>query len=326
MSNSDTFARGQSPTYSDDLTSENGMSTLPIGDKRTLTDNCLSQKMRLEVDAQKRVPKGRNTFAFWTLVSLLFILTIGNLLLTVTIIGVLRLGKGMQGMELIQAEEVIKFFGITDLDRIYKRDGHIEGFVDQPVTITGDNSAVQIKLLQRNGHLHNKLTMNKNGTSFNYIDKFEVKDPVSGDLIFTTHRPHYNIPKGVDRLVAKMAGCSRVTSPIGKPLMVHSDGAVSIRGSEGIGLGGVDIKMHSDQNIYVKTTNGTIVLSGIDGVILDMDNMPVVNSEYGIRTGSIQYKICVCMPQGRLYRIPVPRIHSGKITCAHFNPKHDPCT
>lgn len=38
--------------------------------------------------------KGRKTFAFWTLVCLLFILAIGNLFLTFTILAVLRLGQG----------------------------------------------------------------------------------------------------------------------------------------------------------------------------------------------------------------------------------------
>lgn len=42
---------------------------------------------------------GRHTFAFWTIVWLIFVLTVGNLILTLTIIGVLRLGRGMQYLE-----------------------------------------------------------------------------------------------------------------------------------------------------------------------------------------------------------------------------------
>lgn len=42
---------------------------------------------------------GRHTFAFWTIVWLIFVLTVGNLTLTMTIIGVLRLGRGMEYME-----------------------------------------------------------------------------------------------------------------------------------------------------------------------------------------------------------------------------------
>lgn len=45
-------------------------------------------------DVTKTVHKGRKTFAFWTLVCLLFALAIGNLILTFTILAVLRLGQG----------------------------------------------------------------------------------------------------------------------------------------------------------------------------------------------------------------------------------------
>lgn len=42
---------------------------------------------------------GGKAFAFWTIVWLIFVLTIGNLILTVTIIGVLRFGKGLEYLE-----------------------------------------------------------------------------------------------------------------------------------------------------------------------------------------------------------------------------------
>lgn len=45
-------------------------------------------------DVTKSVHKGRKTIAFWTLVCLLFVLAIGNLILTFTILAVLRLGQG----------------------------------------------------------------------------------------------------------------------------------------------------------------------------------------------------------------------------------------
>lgn len=41
----------------------------------------------------------RNTLAFWIIVWLISVLTVGNLLLTLTIFGVLRLGKGMEFLE-----------------------------------------------------------------------------------------------------------------------------------------------------------------------------------------------------------------------------------
>lgn len=50
----------------------------------------------------------RNTLAFWIIVWLISVLTIGNLLLTLTIFGVLKLGKGMEYLEVISRE--VSFF------------------------------------------------------------------------------------------------------------------------------------------------------------------------------------------------------------------------
>lgn len=46
--------------------------------------------------APKTELRGRRTYAFWTLVLLLLLLAAGNLLLTFTVLGVLRLGQGME--------------------------------------------------------------------------------------------------------------------------------------------------------------------------------------------------------------------------------------
>lgn len=58
-----------------------------------------SMKKASEFDGSNKSMTGRNTFAFWTIVWLIFVLAVGNLCLTLTIFGVLRLGKGMEFME-----------------------------------------------------------------------------------------------------------------------------------------------------------------------------------------------------------------------------------
>lgn len=73
-------------------------------DDSTLSDNTLINVSStfynnfkdgyVRVENVKREMGGRKTFAFWTLLILLFLLVIGNLVLTITIIGVLKLGQG----------------------------------------------------------------------------------------------------------------------------------------------------------------------------------------------------------------------------------------
>lgn len=72
----------------------------------TMRDKVLSQSSSVKshnnnfkagympVENMKSEIRGRKTFAFWTLLILLFLLVIGNLALTIIIIGVLKLGQG----------------------------------------------------------------------------------------------------------------------------------------------------------------------------------------------------------------------------------------
>ncbi|XP_067616669.1 uncharacterized protein Scgbeta [Eurosta solidaginis] len=328
-----TFVRGPSPSYTDDATSENAMSaTLPMESQlhiKSNIDKCISKRFNCGYDVSNKgaiLKKDRKTFAFWTIYLIILALTVGNLILMLTIFGVMHLGRGINGIEIIPEHDIVKFYGYTDLDRTYsKQTGRIEGFVDQPVTITSDDG-VYVRL-HRNGQSYNRMILDKKGIQFQAINNFEVKDPSNGDIIFTSHRPHYNIPSGADNLHVKTISASRIASPLDRPLNMDADFAVSFKGSEGISLDAASVMLQSlSYDVTVNSTEGILVLEAGDGIYLDMDKIPIVSSEFGLRTGSIQYKICVCMPKGNLFRIAVPRIRSGpKVTCAHFNAEHDPC-
>lgn len=72
---------------------------------------------------------------FWGLIVLLFVLVIGNFIITLTIISFFKIGMGMESIKLIPELKTIKFYGSTDFNRIYKKDGLIESFRDSPAVI-----------------------------------------------------------------------------------------------------------------------------------------------------------------------------------------------
>lgn len=222
----------------------------------------------------------------------------------------------------------IKFFGSTDLDRIYKKDGIIEGFSDVPLTITGDKGDVEINLLKPNGNAQNKMLMTKNGTQFNGINHFDIRDANTNEIVFTTHRPTYHLQTGVDNLHVKMASTSKFASPIDAALMFNNTkGKLVMRGSEGVKMEAKEILLSADQNIQFRTKDGTIYLDGNQGTFLDMKNIPIVGEHEGIKMENRQYKICVCMPQGRLFRVPVSNVNHNaqRGACLHFDASFDPC-
>lgn len=59
----------------------------------------------------------RNTLAFWIIVWLISVLTIGNLLLTLTIFGVLKLGKGMEYLEVNKMHLNTFFFSQININK-----------------------------------------------------------------------------------------------------------------------------------------------------------------------------------------------------------------
>jgi hypothetical protein len=69
---------------------------------------------------------------FWSLIVVLFVLVIGNFILTLSIISFFKLGLGMESIELIPEHKTIKFYGTTEFDKVIKADGLIETFKDLP--------------------------------------------------------------------------------------------------------------------------------------------------------------------------------------------------
>nr|CAH7763558.1 unnamed protein product [Callosobruchus chinensis] len=321
--------RASSPSQTSQMLSEDP-DVSPYREKAVLTKPIINYRNNNEnnfvggyvpVDTTKPKYRGRKTFAFWTLLTLLFILVIGNLMLTLTIIGVLRLGHGMQNIDLVPDHESIKFSGEVDLDHIYKRDGRIEGFQDKPVEILARNSPILLNL-SKNGRSVNKAKVDLNETTFRFVNYFQVIDN-ENNTVFTVTEPTYESLKNVGNFKTKHIQTNRIRSQIDDELRINAE-VVNVRGAEGTKIEGKEIIWNADQDIYLKSINGSIVLSGSDGIYLDFKRIPV--AKLGPNTyATSQFKLCVCMPEGKLFRIPVANVNE-KVYCHHVSMMQNPCS
>lgn len=326
--NSASFVRSASPKEDDCLSEDNmqsssafaGSSVVGIHCKR---ENCPPEPME---DFKK---KGRNTFAFWVLIIMLFALTLANLALTMTIISVLHFGRGMEYLELVPEANSVKFYGDVDLDRIQKKDGILEGFSDVPMSIEGDaGGAVMFNLVYpRTGHVHNKFYLGLNETHFRKVNHFEVRSPQTKEVFFNTAQPTFNLIGGAKNLKSHSVTVSRITSALGEDLKLQSRSKMIISGAEGVRLDAKNQTWSADQNIHLTSDNGSVILTAAQGIYITPHRMPIVNMENGVRSDEVQYKICVCMPNGKLFRVQVPPgIHGSKITCTHIDThNNNPC-
>ena len=92
-------------------------------------------------------------------------------------------------------------------------------------------------------------------------------------------------------------------------------------------LDGGKLIWSADQDIYMKSINGSILLDTGEGIMVDVNALPLATTPDAEKDRG-QYKLCVCLPQGQLFRVPVPmdnnrRSPATQINCASFN---NPCT
>ncbi|CRK97386.1 CLUMA_CG010776, isoform A [Clunio marinus] len=266
------------------------------------------------------------SFFFWGLIALLFVLVVGNFIITLTIISFFKIGMGMESIKLIPELKAIKFYGVTDFNKVYKKDGLIESFRESPAVIESDNNFIKFNLIDRKGQLTNRFMMGSNGTELKAVNVVMIRDPVTNLPIFSTSKLKYNMAKPSKNLEANIVHVAEVVSPIDKKLEFQSIN-MFIRGIEGTRIEGKEIFVSSEQNIFLKSSNGSITFNAQNGVYIDIDRIPVApDVEYNQVRNDLQYKLCVCYPKGALYRVALSKLHGIDDPCRHFDKRqYNPC-
>ncbi|XP_026469660.1 uncharacterized protein LOC113373585 [Ctenocephalides felis] len=272
---------------------------------------------------------GKHSFIFWMLFILLVILAIGNLVITLVIFCVLHLGKGMHDLEVISEPSTIKFLNAIHLDNIIKRDGRIEGYGDTPMEIEVPNSSFLVNLL-KNDKPSTKMKFNNNGIAFTGVENMDIIDPHTREKIFETEFTRLNIAKSTKRLISTSVATNKIISPVDRNLNIESNGKIQIQGTEGLYIQSSDIFWSADQDVIIHSFNGTISLNGKDGVSIDTQTIPLITDDVKTKhdAGSVlAYKLCICMPQGKLFRVPVLKGHNPKGICTHIkmDSNNNPC-
>lgn len=281
------------------------------------------------------------TMLFWGFIVLLFVLVVGNFVLTLTIISFFKIGMGMESIKLIPELKTIKFYGSADFNKVYKKDGLIEGFKDTPTLIEGycdenyfhiyvkyfeifyflgDDNYLKINLVDRKGHSTNRLMMGSNGTEFKGINLMQIKDQTTSLPVFTsTNKQKYNLAKETKNLEATIVYAAHITSPIDQKLEIQSKGMIRVSGIEGTKLDAREIFLSAEQNILLNS-NSTIQFAA-DSIYIDADRVAI--APFPERPNTAQYKLCACYPKGIIYRVPLAKLHNTKDACRHF--KSDIC-
>ncbi len=121
--------------------------------------------------------------------------------------------------------------------------------------------------------------------------------------------PNFGLPQGVQTLHINKASGSRIVSQLEGSLNLLTDSHMRVRGNEGIRIQGREVIFSADHDLLLRSINSSVILDGADGLFLDTDNLaisPSSSREDPVSQKPVaQYKLCICMPQGTLFRIPI---------------------
>ncbi|CAG7837922.1 unnamed protein product [Allacma fusca] len=249
------------------------------------------------------------SMAFWVLLAILAVLAIINALLTFVIFGVLHLGAGMESIEFLP--KILKFYGLADLGDIFKRDGILEGLPGIPMEFTGEDGDINFSVPSGS---QPSLAITRNIINITQVSIFRVTDK-KGKEVFSTNTPTLGLPKGLKSLDVRVVKANRITSAINSTLQMRSHTFAYLKGSEGTRIRGKQVVLAADQDIFLKSINGNIILTGRDGVLLDVNSLPLVKEDQVTRKSHTyttqgkresQFQLCICMPEGKLFKVRIP--------------------
>ena len=209
-----------------------------------------------------------NAYFFWAIYLTLVLIALGNLITTIVIINVLRIGpEGMEAIEFSPSENVLKFFGNADFGNIYKHDGIISGYSGEDLAIVGLDSSVTIQANKEDA-ASPKLKLSKEGISVSNVHDLSLLDPHTGAVVFSTSDPELSIPEGVRHLETEETEVERVVAGFDhQDMLVRSDRKLSLRGAEGVQIEGKTISLVSNEDISLTSEQGSVTLAA--GLVLD---------------------------------------------------------
>ncbi|KAM7291054.1 beta-sarcoglycan [Ixodes scapularis] len=255
--------------------------------------------------------RGRKALLFYGLVVGLFIVSLANLAVTMMLVGVLRIGYGMESLEFLPGAQLVRFLNNADLGRVILHKGVIGAFKDSDLTITGNAHPVIVRTVEhgRPGRPRSEvasgasLEVGPDRTVVSNVGEFRVRSPTTGRTIFSTEYQGFDLPKGIPNLNVKEAHVSRLTSAKQDSLLISSPYQIMLKGNAGLDMEGQNVTLSAGHNLFLRSVNQSVTLDGRKGIRLSVDKLPISTDPSS--GAQFQYKLCVCMPSGRLFRVPV---------------------
>ncbi|XP_062306378.1 beta-sarcoglycan [Osmerus eperlanus] len=248
--------------------------------------------------------RGRKGNMAVCIIILLFLLALINLIITLVIWTVIRIGpNGCDSME-FHGSGLLRFKQKADMGVVLPlHRSTVGGRKDQDLLITGNNNPV---VFQQGS---TKLSVEKEKTSISSDVGISFTDPRTQNTYFSTDfdNHEFHLPKGVKVLSVKKASTERITSNASSDLTIRGDGRAIIRGNEGVYIMGKTVEFRMGGDIELRAEN-SITLNG--SVMVSPSRMPEVAGNGYFDEALERYKLCMCA-DGTLFRVRVKYPNMG---------------
>nr|XP_033801586.1 beta-sarcoglycan isoform X3 [Geotrypetes seraphini] len=249
--------------------------------------------------------RGRKGNLAICVIVLLFILAVINLIITIVIWVVIRIGpNGCESME-FHDTGLLRFKQVSDMGVIhplYK--STVGGRRNEDLAITGNNQPV---IFQQGT---TKLSVEKDKTSITSDVGMEFVDPRTQKTLFSTdYATHeFHLPTGVKTLNVQKAATERITSNATSDLNIKVGERAIVRGNEGVFIMGKTIEFRMKSDMELKAEH-MIVLNGT--VMISTSRLPSSSTgEFLYVDDWVRYKLCMCA-DGTLFRVQVKNRNMG---------------
>ncbi|XP_069049961.1 beta-sarcoglycan isoform X2 [Lepisosteus oculatus] len=242
--------------------------------------------------------RGRKGSLAICVIVLLFLLALVNLIITLVIWAVIRIGpNGCDSVEFHQSG-LLRFKQKADMGVVHPlHKSTVGGRRNENLVLTGNNQPV---VFQQGT---TTLSVDKDKTSITSDVGMSFVDPRSHSTFFSTDfdNHEFHLPKGVKVLSVRKASTERITSNASSDLTIRVDGKAIVRGNEGVFIMGKTVEFRMGGDIELKAEN-SIVLNG--SVMVSPSRIPnsSASGELLFDEGLERYKLCMCA-DGTLFRV-----------------------
>ncbi|XP_064418990.1 beta-sarcoglycan isoform X1 [Latimeria chalumnae] len=249
--------------------------------------------------------RGRKGNLAICVIVVLFLLAVINLIITLVIWTVIRIGpSGCDSMEFHESG-LLRFKQESDMGVIHPlHKSTVGGRRNEDLVITGNNQPV---VFQQGT---TKLSVEKEKTSITSDIGMAFVDPRTQKTLFSTdYETHeFHLPEGVKTLNVQKASTGRITSNATSDLNIKAGGKAIVRGNEGVFIMGKTIEFRMGGYMELKAEN-SIILNG--SVMVSTSRLPSSSSGEAVFDGGWErYKLCMCA-DGTLFRVQVKSHNMG---------------